>query len=155
VNELLAVIRIRGRVNIRKKVEDTLGMLRLHRINHCVLIPETKEYLGMLQKSRNWITWGKIEKETVVELFKKRGTVAGGKKLDENNMKKVTKYDVLDSFVDDLMKDKVKFKDIPELKPVFRLKPPRKGYKATRLPYPKGDLGNRKEKINELLERMM
>ena len=37
----------------------------------------------------------------------------------------------------------------------FRLNPPKKGYKATRLPCPRGDLGNRKEKINELLERMM
>ena len=32
---------------------------------------------------------------------------------------------------------------------------PKGGYKATRLPYPKGDLGDRKEKINDLLERMI
>ncbi len=155
MSELLAVVRIRGRVNIRKEVKDTLVMLRLHRINHCVLVPETPEYLGMLQKSKDWITWGKVEKKTIVELFKKRGMVAGGKKLDENNMRKVTKYNVLDSFVDDLIKGKIKFKDCPSLKPVFRLNPPRKGYKSTRLPYPKGDLGNRKEKINELLKRMI
>jgi len=155
VSELLAVIRIRGRVNIRKEVKDTLIMLRLHRINHCVLVPETPEYLGMLQKSKDWITWGKVDKKTIVELFKKRGMVVGEKKLDENNMKKITKYNVLDSFVDDIIKGKIKFKDCPSLKPVFRLNPPRKGYKATRLPYPKGDLGNRKEKINELLKRMI
>lgn len=155
MNELLAVIRIRGKINIRKKVEDTLGMLRLNKINHCVLVPETPEYLGMVKKAKDWITWGKIDKKTVAELFKKRGMVKGGKKLEEGNIKKVTKYDVLGSFVDDLMKGKVKFKDYPELKPVFRLNPPIKGYKATRIPYPRGDLGDRKEKIKDLLERMI
>jgi len=152
---LLAIVRIRGRVNIRKEVEATLGMLRLHRINHCVLVPETPDYLGMIQKSKNWITWGKVDKKTIVELFKKRGMVTGGKKLDENNMKETTKYNVLETLVDDLIKGKIKFKDFPDLKPVFRLSPPRKGYRATRLPYPKGDLGDRKEKITELLERMV
>ena len=155
MSELLAVVRIRGRVNIRKEVEDTLGMLRLHRVNHCVLVPEIPEYLGMLQKAKDWITWGKVDKKTIIELFKKRGMIIGGKRLDENNMKKITKYNVLDSFVDDLIKGKIKFKDCPKLKPVFRLSPPKKGYKATKLPYPKGDLGNRKEDISKLLKRMI
>jgi len=34
----LVVIRIRGKVNVRDKVEDTLKMLRLHKINHAVII---------------------------------------------------------------------------------------------------------------------
>ena len=41
------------------------------------------------------------------------------------------------------------------LKPLFRLNPPSKGFKATRLGYPKGDLGYRGGKINELLKRMI
>jgi len=152
---LLAVVRIRGRVNVRKEVVDTLVMLRLHRINHCVLVPETPVYVGMLWKAKDWITWGKIDKKTVVKMFETRGMLTGRRKLDEKMLKKLTKYDSFDKFTDDLMKGKVKLKEYPEIKPVFRLSPPRKGYKSTRLPYPKGDLGNRKEKINELLERMM
>ena len=152
---MLAVVRIRGKVNVRKEIEDTLKMLRLNRVNHCVLVPETPEYLGMLQRVKDYVTWGKVEKKMIVEIFKKRGMVAGGKKLNDDNIKKATKYDVLDSLVDDLIKGKIKFKDFPGLKPVFRLNPPRKGYKATRLPYPRGDLGDRKEKIKELLERMI
>jgi large subunit ribosomal protein L30 len=40
------------------------------------------------------------------------------------------------------------------LKPFFRLHPPRKGIKS-KLHFPKGVLGNHKEKINELIERML
>lgn len=40
------------------------------------------------------------------------------------------------------------------LKPFFRLHPPRKGIKS-KLHFPKGVLGNHKEKINELVERML
>ncbi len=38
---------------------------------------------------------------------------------------------------------------------VFRLQPPKGGYKSVRLFYPKGDLGYRGEKIVELVERML
>lgn len=37
---------------------------------------------------------------------------------------------------------------------VFRLSPPSKGLKSIKLRFPKGDLGYRGEKINELLGRM-
>jgi len=38
---------------------------------------------------------------------------------------------------------------------IFRLRPPRKGYRSVRLPWPKGDLGYRGKAINELLKRMI
>jgi len=41
-----------------------------------------------------------------------------------------------------------------ELKPFFRLHPPRKGIKS-KLQYPKGVLGNNKKDINKLIERML
>lgn len=41
-----------------------------------------------------------------------------------------------------------------KIKNFFRLHPPRRGIK-TKLHFPKGVLGNHKEKINELIERML
>ncbi|MBD3155076.1 MAG: 50S ribosomal protein L30 [Candidatus Aenigmarchaeota archaeon] len=152
---MLAVIRISGRVNIKGELEDTLGMLRLHRINHCVLVPETPECLGMVRKVKDYVTWGEIDEKTAVKLFENRGMLTGRRKLDKKTLKKITDYDSFDKFVKDLMKNKIKIKDFPEIKPVFRLNPARKGLKNTRIPHPKGDLGNRKDKINGLLERMM
>lgn len=53
------------------------------------------------------------------------------------------------------LKEKRGIKDAKgNLKPFFRLHPPRKGIK-TKLHFPKGVLGNHKEKINELVERML
>jgi len=152
---MLAVIRVRGRTGIRKEIEDTLQMLRLKRINHCVLVPETPEYLGMLKKAKDFITWGRINKETLVKLLKKRLRMLGDRKVDEESLKEITDFESFEDFADALMKGKVKLKDFKKLKPIFRLNPPRHGYKAIRLPYPKGDLGDRGEKINELIERML
>ncbi len=139
---MFAVVRIRGSVNTRKDIEDTLKVLNLKSRNHCVVMPETKEYLGMLRKTKDRITWGNVNKKTLSKLLQKRSQISK-EKLKEMKMKN------FDDLSDALMKNKLK------LKLIFRLNPPIHGFKSTRLPYPKGDLGFRGEKINELLERMI
>jgi len=139
---MFAVVRVRGSVNVTEGVEDTLKMLNLNSPNHCVVTPETKEYLGMLKKVKDRITWGNISKKTLSKLLEKRSKISK-EKLKEMKMKN------FDELSDALIKNKLK------LKLIFRLNPPIHGFKSTRLPYPKGDLGFRGEKINELLERMV
>jgi large subunit ribosomal protein L30 len=139
---MFAVVRIKGSAGTNKKIEDTLRMLNLDSPNRCVVIPETKEYLGMLKKAKDRITWGEIDKKTLSNLLEKRG------KISEEKLKEMKMKD-FDDLSDVLIKNQIK------LKLIFRLNPPRHGFKSTRLPYPKGDLGFRKEKINELLERMI
>ncbi len=152
---MFAVVRIRGSVDTSKEVEDTLKMLKLSYVNNCVLVPEDGDYLGMLKKTKDYITWGKIDKQTLIELLKKRGRSVGDKTIDEKNLKKTTKFDSFDELSDALIESKVKLKDLKEIKPIFKLNSPIHGLKAKRLPYPKGALGNRKEKINEFLMRMI
>ena len=151
---MYAVIRIRGKAGTRKDLEDTLRMLRLKNVNNCVIIPETKEYLGMLKKAKDYITWGKIDKKTLSKLLEKRCKILGNKSIDKESLKDIG-FDDFDKFSDALIKGKLNLKDLKNIKPIFRLNPPIHGYKATRLPYPKGSLGDRGEKINELLERMI
>jgi len=139
---MFAVIRIRGSVNVSKDVEDTLRLLNLKSQNNCAIIPGTKQYLGMLRKAKDRITWGEIDKKTLSKLLEKRGKISK-EKLEEMKMKD------FDKLSDALMKNQIK------LKLIFRLNPPMHGFKSTRLPYPKGDLGFRGNKINELLERMI
>lgn len=55
------------------------------------------------------------------------------------------------------MKFDAELRDVPELKPVFRLRPPKRGYEREGIKKPYsvgGTLGYRKEAINELLEKM-
>ncbi len=152
---MFAVVRVRGPAGRRKEIEDTLKMLRLKKPNNCVMIPETKEYLGMLKKAKDLITWGNINKKTLSLLIEKRGKILGDKNIDKESLKDITGFESFDDFSEALIKGKVEIKDYKKIKPVFKLNPPKHGYKSIRLPYPKGDLGNREDRINELLERMV
>ena len=54
-----------------------------------------------------------------------------------------------------LASGETKLRDIPGLKPVLRLHPPRKGYKTTKRTFPQGGaLGYYGQEINTLLYKM-
>jgi len=151
---MIAVVRVRGSVGVRTDIEDTLEMLGLNTINSCVLVPEGDTHKGMIEKVKDFVTYGKIKSETLLMLIKKRGRLIGDKKLVEENVKE-TGFDSIEKMAKSIFEEKVKIKGIPKFKRVFRLTPPSKGFKSIKEHYPKGDLGNRGEKINELLERMV
>jgi large subunit ribosomal protein L30 len=151
---MFAVVRLRGTPGLSRKVRDTLQMLRLKAVNNCVLVPETPDYKGMLEVVKHTITWGEIDKETLVELLKKRLRLKGSKKFTEEDLKRITGYG-FEELAEALLAGKVKIKDFPQLQPVFRLTPPSKGLKSVKEFYPKGDLGYRGKAINELLKRMI
>ncbi|MEM4719648.1 MAG: 50S ribosomal protein L30 [Candidatus Pacearchaeota archaeon] len=143
----IAVIRIRGLVNVRKKIRDTLNLLRLRKKFSCVLVDDTPEIMGMLKKVQNYVAYGKIDEETLKMLILKRGKKPGNKKIDIAGKK-------LDDFSKDFLQGKKKLQDL-RLKPFFRLHPPRKGFKKSiKLLYPKGVLGHNPG-INELIKRML
>lgn len=152
---MFAVIRIRGSAGVRKELKDTLKMLRLEAANNCVLLPETEDYKGMLQKVRSVVTWGEIDKNTAIAMLKKRMRLSGDKRVDEKVLKEITGFDSFEKFADALISGKIKIKDLEQIKPVFRLTPPSKGFKSVKEFYPAGDLGYRGKEINELLKRMI
>ncbi len=144
--EKIAVVRIRGRRKVRKEIEDTLRMLRLERPNHCVLVNNTPQYLGMLNKVKDYVAFGPVGKEVVFKLVYKRGR-KGGKRVKE-----VMSKEEVEKVVSLLMEGKR-----PQeagIRPVFRLRPPSGGYKNIKRPYPEGDLGKRDD-MEKLLVRMI
>lgn len=138
---MICIIRIRGEVGLNKDVIETLNRLRLRKKYACVVLNPTKEQLGMLKKIKNFVAWGEISEETFRKLIEKRGQL----------IDKTKKFDVQKSF-EGLMEGK-KYEEL-NLKPFFRLHPPRGGIKS-KLHYPKGVLGDHKEKINDLVNRML
>lgn len=123
-SQMICIIRIRGQVNIRRDIKETLDRLRLRRKYACVVLEKPSQVqLGMIKKVHNFVAFGNIDEKTYEELKKARGR-----------------------------------KD-PEgkgLKPFFRLHPPRKGIDAKKhFGVDKGVLGNNKEKINDLVRRML
>ncbi len=144
MSEIFAVIRIKGPVGVRKDIRDTLKMLRLTRVNHCVLVSKNPTNEGMLRKAGDYITWGEIDSKSLEVLISKRGRMER-KKIEEKQAKEIAKK---------ILKEKDSRK-IKGLDPVFRLGPPSGGYRSVRMPYPGGSLGYRGEKINMLLKRMV
>jgi large subunit ribosomal protein L30 len=153
----LAVIRLRGCINVRREVKDTLLMLHLPRANHATLIPSTQTYRGMLQTVKDYVTWGEVSKETLVELLKKRGEVVGGKKLSDNFLKQKLKYSSIEEIAEALYSGTIKLTEIKGVKPVFRLHPPSKGFKKSlkRSAVEGGEMGYRGDKINDLIKKMI
>jgi large subunit ribosomal protein L30 len=151
---MIAVIRIRGRVNRRKEINDVLDIIGLKKPNTCILMEDSPETKKMLQNVKDFVSFGKIDKGTLVKMLKKRGRIEGNRRLDEESVKE-TGYKSVEELAEDIYGKKVKMKDVPKLKKVFRLSPPSKGFKSTKRDYPRGDLGNRKETIKELVERMI
>lgn len=151
-----AVIRIRGTVNIKPNIKKTLQLLNLTRANHCVLIGESPSNKGMLQIVKDYVTWGEIEKETLTKLMKQRGRLEGDKPISEEYLKSVTSYKDIEKLADAIVSKKFRFKEIPNVKPVFRLNPPIKGYEGIKRSFiKKGALGYRGKEINNLIERML
>lgn len=151
----LAVARVRGLTGVRSEVEETLKMLRLNHSCHAVLIDDRSSYLGMLKRVENCITWGEVAKETILTLLKERGRTVGKKSLTDEYAKKVS-YDSLDALAEALWKLEVEYGNLPDIEPVFRLHPPRKGFKGgVKKSYSAGGaLGYRGEAINDLLKKM-
>ncbi len=140
---MFAAIRIRGSVNVRRDIKDTMKMLRLTRTNQCVLLQDNPTNKGMLMLSKDFISWGEISNPVLEKLLLKRGRLPQEKRVEEKDVKNLAQK---------VLKEGSKKSG---LNPVFRLHPPSKGYKNTKQPFPKGDLGYRAEKINELLEKMI
>jgi len=156
-DKLLAVIRIRGSVSVRKDIEYTLNLLRLNRKFHLTLIRNNPSYKGMLQKVKDYVTWGEIDKETLELLLKNRGRLVGNKRITEDFLKENTTFKSFSELADALISGKVNIGDLPWLKPVFRLHPPKGGFKySTKRPFKDlGELGYRGTEINQLIKRMV
>ena len=152
---MYAVVRMRGEVNVRGSIEDTLKMLRLHKVNHCVILEENPNNTGMIQKVKDYVAYGTIDSETLSQMLKNRGRLEGGARLTNEYIAENTPFDSIESFAEAVMDGKATLKDVPKLKPVLRLHPPRKGHAGIKKTVQqRGVLGNHKEQIGTLLNKM-
>ena len=152
---MYAVVRLRGQVNVRYTIEDTMKMLRLHKINHCVLVPEDPHFKGMVQKVKDYVAYGKVDAQTLAEILENRGRLEGDTRLTKEYIRENTAYDSIQAFADAVVKGETSLKDVPKLKPVFRLHPPRKGHLGIKRTVKQGgELGDHGDDINALLHKM-
>ncbi|MEM3673022.1 MAG: 50S ribosomal protein L30 [Candidatus Bathyarchaeia archaeon] len=152
----LAVVRVRGTISASNEVRETLKMLHLTRNNYAILIDNRSSFLGMLKTAQSFITWGEASREIVHLLIKEKGELVGNKKLTEEYAKKIG-YNSLEDLAEAVFNCRAEYWKLPNIKPVFRLHPPKKGFKGKiKKSYGMGgELGYRGEKVNDLIERMI
>jgi len=151
-----AAIRVRGTVNVKPDIKKTLQLLRLNKVNHCVLLEENPIVKGMLQVTKDYITWGEIDKEMLTKLILKRGKIEGDVDLTEDHIKSATSFTNIEKLSQAIIDNKFQYKEVANVKPIFRLNPPKKGYEGIKRSFvKKGSLGYRGNNINLLLERMV
>jgi large subunit ribosomal protein L30 len=140
---MYAVIRVRGNISVIPKIRKTFEFLNLNTVNSMSIWPENKQTLKMIKLVENHATFGIIDDATVKELVEKKGKALKGELDAEKAVK-------------GLLEGK-RAKEV-NLKNCFKMSPPKQGYdrKGIKKPYSLGGaLGNRKEKINEIIKRMM
>jgi len=154
----VAVVRVRGHAKIRHDAVETMDMLKLNRVNHCVILPQTSTTKGMLQTVKDYVTWGEVGHETLARLLHQKGEVVGGVRLTDAYVKdnSRSKFASILSLAKAVEKGEARLTDIDGLKPVLRLPPPRQGYEGAKRNYTDGGaLGYRGPEIEKLLDRML
>ncbi len=138
----LAIVLVRGFVDVAQSVKDTLDMLKLTRKNTCVVVQDTPVYRGMINKVKDYVTWGEMGDEVFKELVAKRGIESEMRVQDRTQ---TYSYAAL-SF------------NGKRYLPYFRLNPPQKGFgrKGIKIAFAAGGaLGYRGAKMEDLVKRML
>jgi large subunit ribosomal protein L30 len=152
---MYVLIRLKGGVNTRPEIKDTLRMLRLNQINHAVVVEDTPNYRGMIHVAKDYIAFGKLDAPTLAIMLEHRGKLVGGDKLTDEYVAKNSQYKSIKEFAEAVTAGQATLKDMPGLNPVFRMHPPRKGHAGIKRTYQQGGaLGNYGEEISVLVEKM-
>jgi large subunit ribosomal protein L30 len=140
---MIAIIRIKGLVGISYSIEETFKRIGLRKKYTCVIVNPTKEKIGIIKKLRNFVAYGELNSETFEKLIEKRGQLI-------NKNKKINAKEIVNALEKGENYEKL------NLKPFFRLHPPRGGIDSKlHFGKKKGVLGNNGDAINKLVERML
>ncbi len=152
---MYVIIRLKGGVNTRPEIKDTLRMLRLNQINHAVVVEDTPNYKGMIQVVKDYVAFGEADAATLTMILENRGKLVGGDRLTDEYVAKNSGFKTIKAFADAVVSGKAKLGDMPGLNPVFRMHPPRKGHAGIKRTFQQGGaLGNYGEEISVLVEKM-
>lgn len=154
--QCLAVVKVRGTISAQRDAIETLDLLNLTKTNHGVLVRNNPSMRGMLKRVQSYVTWGEVSSETLTKLLVKRGRLAGNKRLTDEYARKIG-CDSIGDLAVSLAKCKLDYAKLPAIQPIFKLHPPKKGFKGTTKKdyHAGGEAGYRGEAINQLIKRMI
>ncbi|CAD5205889.1 unnamed protein product [Bursaphelenchus okinawaensis] len=161
--KLAFVIRIRGINKIHPRPRKVLQLLRLRQINNGVFVKLNKATIQMLRIADPFIAWGYPSQKTIRELVYKRGhaKVKGQRLPITDNAiveENLGKQDIIciEDLIHELYTVGPNFKKASNFLWPFKLSNPNGGWSKKANHFVEGgDYGNREDKINELLAKMI
>jgi len=158
VEGYLVALRIDGTPNVRPPEEATLKALRMKSRFSAVLLRDNPSVRGMLQRIKDHVTWGEAKRDDLKLLLSNRARTPEGLGITSKFVKEKTKLAGMTELMSELYSGKFTLDKLWEsgVKPVFRLHPPRGGFKrnSKRAFTDGGELGFRKDGLHDLLEKM-
>jgi len=160
---LAFVIRIRGINGLHPRPRKILQLFRLRQINNGVFIKLNKATLSMLRIIEPYVAWGYPNMKSVRELIYKRGyvKVKGSRTpITDNKIieERLGKADIIciEDLIHEIYSVGPNFKKASNFLWPFKLNNPNGGWRKKTTHYVEGgDFGNREDKINNLLRRMV
>ncbi len=148
------VVRVRGSIHVNREIVETLRYLHLTRPNHATVVPESAQYRGMLHRVQGYITWGEADPETVGLLLRERGVTTDGARISDAAFGAAIPAKDLGALTTDVLQHGLP--PVRGVRPLFRLRAPKGGWRSTKRPYGLGGaLGYRGKAVNDLVRRMV
>lgn len=75
---MIAAVKVRGNVDVPKPIEDTMTNLGLKKRNQIVFFEESESVEGMMNKAKDFITYGEVSDEVIEEVEERYQEVESG-----------------------------------------------------------------------------
>ncbi|GAB0086231.1 60S ribosomal protein L7 [Sergentomyia squamirostris] len=161
---LAFVVRIRGINKVAPKVRKVLQLFRLRQINNGVFVKLNKATINMLRICEPYIAWGYPNLKSVRDLIYKRGFLKiKGQRIPitdniliQRKLKVRCNLQCVEDLVHEIYTTGANFKYATNFLWPFKLNTPNGGWRKKNNHYVEGgDFGNREDKINALLKKMI
>ena len=161
--KLTFVVRIRGINGVHPRPRKVMQLFRLLQMNNGVFVKLNKVTINMLRIAEPYLTWGYPNLKSVLELLYKRGygKVDGRRiPLTDNAIieEKLGKDGIIcmEDLIHEIFTAGPNFRNASNFLWPFKLNTPTGGWKKKRNHFVDGgDFGNREDKLNVLLKRMI
>jgi large subunit ribosomal protein L30 len=157
VNEVsgsLLVVNLRGLVNTRAPVRTTLDQMKVGKRFNATIVPDDNVHRGMLNLAKEHVAWCKLDVDIAEKLLKMRSEKSNGNRVSESDLGK--DHSSFGDIARGLETGSLKLKSVTEIRPFFRLSPPRGGFKRSiRRQYRDGGILGPNDELPRIVEKML
>jgi large subunit ribosomal protein L30 len=151
----LLVVNMRGMINTRRPVRQTLEQLRLIKRFNATIVPDNQIYRGMLHSAKEHLAWCELDARTAESLLSKRAETSTGNKITEDKLKD-TGFSSFADLASALASGKASLDSDLGFRQFFRLSPPKGGFKRSiRRQYGEGGILGPNKELSAIVEKMV